>query len=140
MCYISLSIALIVLLVLVFVVRSRSEGVKDKRNFKLYTSGATMRQIGSKFSSSDQVQPVVLHADGAVKPIALGLGSAQGGIVNADIGVPLNDSNHFYTSGATMRVLDQVFTSVDQAPDVEVHNMDDPDSPPMYLKAALIGK
>lgn len=140
MCHVSIALALLVIVFLVLIMRP-SEGVKDKRNFKLYTSGATMRRVGSSFSSANQVQPVVLHVEGKTVPLYLGYGTAQGGIVNPDLGgISLAGNDHFYTSGATMRDLDQVFSSSDQAPSVEIHNMDDPDTPPMYLQAALIGK
>ncbi len=106
------------------------------RPIKLYTSGATMRHL-SQFSSSDQGH-VVLHELESNKTVPLLV--APTAIVNPDLYGVVKSDAHLYTSGATMRVLDQVFSSTDQGVPVSVHNVEDPNAPPLYLEAAMLGR
>lgn len=103
---------------------------------KFYTSGASMRVLAQKFSSADQALVTVQDENNNKRAVVL---TAQNGIVNPDLsGYVGSGDAHMYTSGSTMRVLDQVFSSTDQAP-VAVHSSDS-DMPPLYLRAALVGR
>jgi hypothetical protein len=116
--------------------KKSSENMNDVPKF--YTSGASMRVLAQKFSSADQAVVTVQDDSNNKKAVVL---TAQNGIINPDLsGYVGTGDAHMYTSGASMRVLDQVFSSTDQAPSVAVHSIDDPNMPPLYLRAALMGR
>jgi hypothetical protein len=131
--HIGICVLLIIIIVMLY---RKNENMSDVPKF--YTSGASMRVLAQKFSSADQAVVTVQDDKNNKRAVVL---TAQNGIVNPDLsGYVGTGDAHMYTSGASMRVLDQVFSSTDQAPSVAVHSTDDPNMPPLYLRAALVGR
>jgi hypothetical protein len=132
----------ILLIIIIILLLKKGESMLSGRNegIKLYTSGATMRQLGQKFSSTNQGHhKLIVHEleSGKASPMII---TAQSGMVNPDLGgfMATNDQ-HLYTSGANMRMLGQQFSSTNQAPAVSIHSLDEPGYKPLELSGALVG-
>ena len=130
-------LVLVLLAIIIIMLYQKNENMKNSMP-RFYTSGASMRILAQKFSSANQAVVTVQDEKNNKRAVVL---TAQNSIVNPDLsGYVGSGDAHMYTSGASMRVLDQVFSSSDQAPSVAVHSSDDPNMPPMYLRAALMGR
>jgi len=133
----------ILLLIVIIILLKRGEAMLNskKEGIKLYTSGATMRQLGQRFSSTNQGHhKVIVHEleSGKSAPLIL---TTQNNIVDPDLaGFMATNDQHLYASGANMRILNQQFSSTNQAPSVSIQSIDEPDFTPLELSAALIGK
>jgi len=133
----------ILLLIVIIILLKRGEAMLNskKQGIKLYTSGATMRQIGQKFSSANQGHhKVILHEleSGKAAPLIL---TTQNNIVDPDLaGFMATNDQHLYTSGADMRMMGQVFSSTNQGAAVTIHSLDEPDFTPLELEGALVGR
>jgi hypothetical protein len=135
----------ILLIIVIILLLKRGEAMRNskKNGIKLYTSGATMRQLGQKFSSTNQEQghhKVIVHEleSGKSAPLIL---TTKDGIVNPDLaGFMETNDQHLYTSGANMRVMGQIFSSTNQGAEVTVHSLDEPEFTPLKLEAALVGR
>lgn len=140
-----IGIFVLIILIIFWNLNNSTKKTELMRNIpKFYTSGASMRVLAQKFSSANQAVVTIQDEYKNKRAVVLSQNSpqksAQNNIVNPDLsGYVGSGDAHMYTSGATMRVLDQVFSSADQAP-VMVHSSDDPNIPPLYLQAALIGR
>lgn len=131
-------IAIFVLLIVIIAMLYRKNENMNNNVPRFYTSGASLRALAQKFSSTNQAVVTVQDENKNKRAVIL---TAQNGIVNPDLsGYVGSGDAHMYTSGATMRVLDQVFSSTNQAQPVALHSTDDPNMPPLYLRAALMGR
>lgn len=124
-----------ILLLLYLVFRGKSEYIMNadippgigSENVHLYTSGATLRDIGTVFSSTNQGVNTTLHSsDDPGKAYHVTIQPASESIMNRDIPKGLSQTGTVYTSGATMRVLGQSFSSTNQGRKAILHSSDDP--------------
>jgi hypothetical protein len=137
------------ILLLIYLIFSRSEYIMNADiptgigsfNTHLYTSGATLRSIGQVFSSTNQGVSAQMHSTEnpsdayniKIHPLTDGFQS----ILNKDLPVGLGNAGHVFTSGATMRVLGQTFSSTNQGRRAILHSADDPNHEiPVYIEVS----
>ena len=127
------------ILLLIYLIFSRNENIMNADiprgigsfNTHLYTSGATMRVIGQQFSSTNQGVSARMHSTENPSDIyTVSIHPATDGFQNMafkDIPRGLRNVGHVYTSGATLRVLGQSFSSTNQGRRAILHSSDNPD-------------
>jgi hypothetical protein len=128
-------LGILLLIYLIYIESSESEHIANADvprgigsfNTHVYTSGATMRVIGQTFSSSNQgVRMRMFSTENPSDIYTITVHPITERISNADVPRGLRHAGNLYTSGATMRVLGQAFSSSNQGRRAILHNSDDP--------------
>jgi hypothetical protein len=138
---------LLIIIIIMLYLKAESMLSPTQPNLVLYTSGATMRVLGQKFSSSNQASgapAAVVHlremdTNTATPIVVKAVTQKFEASPTLDLdGYTGGSAINLYTSGATMRELGQVFSSSDQGANVSVQSIE-PGYTPLILNAALLG-